>query len=95
MEAPSVNGAYLDRTRYPHWRVALCVADRVFPGSDLKLRQDGRHMMVDGALGQEQPLRDLGIRQVLGHQVENFELARGESVRITPRCWARGHAGSC
>ena len=47
-------------------------------------------MMVDGALGQEQPLRDLGIRQVLGHQIEDLELARGQPMRITPgrRAWA-------
>ena len=45
--------------------------------------------MVDSAFGQEQPLRDLGIRQVLGHQIENLEPASREPMRITPRCRAR------
>ena len=44
MSAPSVNGTYLDQTRYPHWRiVALRVADRLFPAFGPEASRGAQH----------------------------------------------------
>ena len=49
-------------------------------------------MVADGLLGHEQPLRDLGVAQSLGHQREDLELARGHARRVLARRGARAPA---
>jgi hypothetical protein len=39
------------------------------------------HVMVDCALREEQPLRNLTIREVLRHQIKDFELASSGGAR--------------
>ena len=41
-----------------------------------QLGQQGRHVILHGLLGQEEPFADLPIREAIGDQFENFSLAR-------------------
>ena len=47
---------------------------------DLQLVENIAVMPFDGAQGEEQPLGDLFIRQTLGDQLQDFELAGGQRI---------------
>ena len=52
-------------------------------GRQAELREDARHVLLDRAQGDEEPLRDRLVRAALGHQLEHLALARrqlGERV---------------
>ena len=51
---------------------------------DADLRQDRRHVVVDGPLGDEQPLGDLAVRQALRDQGKDLLLACGQPGRSRP-----------
>ena len=59
-----------------------------------QLREERRHMMVDGLRRNEEPLRNIGVRQARGDQVQDLDLARRETRRMLPGLAARtpGHA---
>jgi hypothetical protein len=45
-----------------------------------ELLEDVRHVGLDRRVADDQPLGDLGVREVLGDQAEDVELACGEVV---------------
>ena len=49
-------------------------------GREAELREDARHVLLDRALGDDEPLADRLVRAALGHQLEHLALARGELV---------------
>ena len=49
-----------------------------------QLREDGRHVVPDGLLGQVQASGDLGVAQALVEQVEHLDLAVGEPTDVGP-----------
>src|SRR5215213_8908144 len=51
-----------------------------------QLLEDAGYVLLDGALGDEQALRDPRVREALRHQSEHVTLARRELVvRVAPR----------
>src|SRR5881394_451901 len=46
------------------------------PAADLQLREDRRHIVLDGLLGQLQPAADLAVRVALGDQGQDALLLR-------------------
>ena len=53
-------------------------------GLEAELSEDARHVLLDGALGDEELLRDPGVRQALGLESEDLALARRELVVRVP-----------
>ena len=53
-------------------------AVRLVGGRQAELEEDVRHVLLDGALGDDERLRDQAVGAALGHQCEDFPLARGE-----------------
>src|SRR5687768_13698254 len=52
---------------------------------EAELGEDVRYVLLDGALSDDEALRDPGVRKTLGHQREDLALARGEPVvRVSP-----------
>jgi hypothetical protein len=49
-------------------------------GFETQLREDARHVLLDGALGDDEALPDPCVRQSLGHQREDLALAWRELV---------------
>jgi hypothetical protein len=49
-------------------------------GGQAELRVDARHVLLDGAKRDEEPLRDRLVRAALGHQLEHLSLARRQLV---------------
>src|SRR5215469_16524425 len=87
-------GHYLDRYTNAH---SSSLAGRGEPRRGTDLGKDRRHVMVHGALGDDQPPRDLLIRQALRQQRQHFLLACGKAGRSGPRgcprtARDRGHA---
>src|SRR5690348_4967730 len=60
-----------------------------------ELEEDVAHVRLDGLLRQEQRLRDLAVREPVGHEPGDLELALGEAaqVRVAARA-ARLPAGA-
>src|SRR6188474_2482824 len=61
-------------------------------GGQAELREDARHVLLDGPLGHDQALRDPGVRATLGHQAQHLSLAgvrsaSGSSPRRRPTSW--------
>src|SRR5215469_8935178 len=52
---------------------------------DAEFREDGARMMLDRFGGQIQPSRDGGVREVLGDEHQDFELAHRQSGCIGAR----------
>jgi hypothetical protein len=48
------------------------------PRVDAELAEDRRDVVVDGLLGDDEPLRDLRVAKAFGQQRQNFELAVGQ-----------------
>src|SRR5215217_2705756 len=54
-------------------------------GGQAKLREDARHVLLDGAVGDDELLGDPGVGAALGHEAEDLTLPRRELVdRIVP-----------
>jgi hypothetical protein len=45
-------------------------------GREAQLPEDARHVLLDGAFGDDEPLGDARVRASLGHQLEDLALAR-------------------
>ena len=60
---------------------------------DAELAQDGRHVVVDGLLGHDEPRGDLGVAQPLGHEREDLELARCQARRVRAGRGPRARGG--
>jgi hypothetical protein len=50
-------------------------ADRAGPGGFAELAEDRGHVVADGLLREEQPLRDLRVGQAASQQVQDLDLA--------------------
>ena len=62
---------------------------RLAATADVEFAEDRRDVMVDGFLGDEQPVGDLRVAQVLGEQREDLQLAGSEPGRVGPGLSAR------
>ena len=61
------------------------VSHQLDPVVQLQLAQGVLHVVLDGAVGEVQPLSDLLVRQPLGHQAEHLGLPLGEARCIRAR----------
>ncbi len=50
-----------------------------------QLAQDRRDVVIDGSVGHEQPIGDLGIGHPLGEVTKHLELASGQAEGVVPR----------
>src|SRR5690349_935337 len=55
------------------------LAGGVAARSDAEFVEDRRHVPVDGAHGDYEPLRDFSVGHAFGEELEHFGLSRGES----------------
>ena len=54
----------------------------------IELPQNGAYVMVDRPGGKDQALRDLGVTEPIGEELEHFELASGQVRRVRFRLLA-------
>src|ERR671923_1486762 len=84
------------RPRSLSWRGELPILRRdlrrLVAAADAELAEDGRHVVADRLLGDDEPCGDLRVRQAFGHEAEYFELALGQARRMLTRLGA-GAAG--